>query len=197
MHFGNVCVLFGLLLAFAITLSAVLNAIRGGRRCRPGRRAGTGIAVALVVMLSVIFAAFWLVSPRMMGRTACGLSRQFERRVHAATAPLWRQHARAEHRSLKASQASLDLSARVEHKATPYAPAPLPWLSYTAPVRGSIVWNGLLALALAALLYVGYAFLDAATRGHFTWRLRILSVTAFVVFCAAMAALRAGPIADL
>jgi hypothetical protein len=45
---------------------------------------------------------------------------------------------------------------------------------------------------------VGYAFLDAATRGHFTWRLRIVSIVAFLSFCAAMAALRMqGGIANL
>ena len=48
------------------------------------------------------------------------------------------------------------------------------------------------ALAIAAFLFLGYIFLDASTRGHFTWSLRILSVLVFVTICVAMAALRHG-----
>ena len=38
----------------------------------------------------------------------------------------------------------------------------------------------LLAVFVVVFLYVGYLFLDAATRGHFTWRLRLVCVAAVV-----------------
>lgn len=57
-------------------------------------------------------------------------------------------------------------------------------------LRESAVWSVMTAFAIAAFLYVGYLFLDASTRGHFTWTLRILSAFAFVAICIAMAALR-------
>ena len=47
-----------------------------------------------------------------------------------------------------------------------------------------------MALAIAAFLGVGYVFLDAGTRGQFTWRLRIAAVVAFAAVCVAMASLR-------
>ena len=50
----------------------------------------------------------------------------------------------------------------------------------------------LTALAIAAFLYVGYVFLDAGTRGHFTWSLRLVSIVVFAAICAMMAALRHG-----
>lgn len=50
----------------------------------------------------------------------------------------------------------------------------------------------LLAGAILVLLYLGYVFLDAGTRGQFTWQLRIISVLALIGFCAAIVALRRG-----
>ena len=44
-----------------------------------------------------------------------------------------------------------------------------------------------MAFALAAFLFVGYVFLDAGTRGQFTWSLRLVSLLAFVLFFAALA----------
>lgn len=58
--------------------------------------------------------------------------------------------------------------------------------------RGDLLWSLLTAFTIAALLYLGYIFLDASTRGHFTWRLRILSVLTFAVLCAVVVALRNG-----
>jgi len=55
------------------------------------------------------------------------------------------------------------------------------------PDGGWIVRTLVTALALAAFLYVGYLFLDAGTRGQFTWSLRIVSLLAFAVFLAALA----------
>ena len=52
--------------------------------------------------------------------------------------------------------------------------------------------TALLAGAILVLLYLGYVFLDAGTRGHFTWQLRIISVLAFIGFCVAIVALRRG-----
>jgi len=37
---------------------------------------------------------------------------------------------------------------------------------------------------------VGYVFLDAGTRGQFTWRLRIMAVVAFAATWVAIASLR-------
>ncbi len=56
-------------------------------------------------------------------------------------------------------------------------------------IRGRL-GTGLTALAIAAFLFVGYVFLDASTRGQFTWSLRILSAVAFGMIFAAMALLR-------
>lgn len=44
--------------------------------------------------------------------------------------------------------------------------------------RGTAIWNILAGLVVAGFLFVGYVFLDAATRGQFTGQLRILSVIA-------------------
>jgi len=46
------------------------------------------------------------------------------------------------------------------------------------------------ALAVIAMLYVGYLFLDAGTRGQFTWLLRFTSVVAFAVICIVVAMAR-------
>ena len=58
--------------------------------------------------------------------------------------------------------------------------------------RGGIAWTLLMGVAIAAFLYLSYLFLDAGTRGHFTWQLRVISVLAFVGICVAIAALRGG-----
>lgn len=52
--------------------------------------------------------------------------------------------------------------------------------------------SGLMAFAIGALLYLGYIFLDASTRGHFTWSLRIVSVVTFAALCLALSVLRHG-----
>lgn len=44
-----------------------------------------------------------------------------------------------------------------------------------------------MAFALAAFLFVGYLFLDAGTRGQFTWPLRLVSLVAFILFFASLA----------
>lgn len=44
--------------------------------------------------------------------------------------------------------------------------------------------------AIAAFLGVGYVFLDASTRGQFTWPLRLVAVVAFAAIYVAMASLR-------
>lgn len=46
------------------------------------------------------------------------------------------------------------------------------------------------ALIVVAFLYIGFLFLDAGTRGQFTWTLRVVSIVAFGVICAAVALLR-------
>lgn len=48
----------------------------------------------------------------------------------------------------------------------------------------------LLAVMIGAFLCVGYVFLDASTRGQFTWPLRIASLAAFGAICVAMETLR-------
>ena len=45
-------------------------------------------------------------------------------------------------------------------------------------------------LIVLAFLYIGYLFLDAGTRGQFTWTLRFASIVAFGVICALVAMLR-------
>ena len=57
-------------------------------------------------------------------------------------------------------------------------------------IRGKPMSHLLTAVAIAAFLCVGYVFLDAGTRGHFTWRLRITAVVAFAAIWVAMASLR-------
>lgn len=46
--------------------------------------------------------------------------------------------------------------------------------------------TALTAIAIAAFLAVGYVFFDAATRGQFTWRLRMFAVVAFAAICVAL-----------
>lgn len=58
--------------------------------------------------------------------------------------------------------------------------------------KDGIVWTAILGGAIILFLYLAYLFLDAGTRGHFTWQLRIISVVAFVGICVAIAALRGG-----
>lgn len=59
------------------------------------------------------------------------------------------------------------------------------------PVGIALLLPSLLtALSIAAFLAVGYVFLDAGTRGQFTWSLRIASVVAFAAICVAISALR-------
>lgn len=53
-----------------------------------------------------------------------------------------------------------------------------------------IVGSLVLALAIAAFLYVAYLLLDASTRGHFSWSLRVVSVILFGVIYLAVAVLR-------
>ncbi len=57
---------------------------------------------------------------------------------------------------------------------------------------GSVLWSGVTAFAVAALLYLGYLFLDASTRGQFTWSLRIVAVFTFGALFAAISVLRSG-----
>lgn len=45
-------------------------------------------------------------------------------------------------------------------------------------------------LIVVAFLYIGYLFLDAGTRGQFSWTLRIASIVAFGAICAVVALLR-------
>jgi len=74
---------------------------------------------------------------------------------------------------------------RVEGVRIPRAPvvarvAPVPAFSPEPPstlLRRP--WGVFQALVVALFLYVGYVFLDASTRGQFTWKLRILSAMAF------------------
>ncbi len=56
--------------------------------------------------------------------------------------------------------------------------------------HGGVLWSVLTAVEIAAFLCVGYVFLDGATRGQFTWALRIASVAAFAAIWVAMASLR-------
>ena len=51
------------------------------------------------------------------------------------------------------------------------------------PARLAPHWTLVSAIALAAMVYLAYLFLDAGTRGQFTWPLRIFSVVAFVGIC--------------
>jgi hypothetical protein len=44
-------------------------------------------------------------------------------------------------------------------------------------------WTIVSGIALAAMIYLAYLFLDAGTRGQFTWPLRVFSVVAFVGIC--------------
>lgn len=56
--------------------------------------------------------------------------------------------------------------------------------------RTSILHNILTALEIAAFLCVAYVFMDGATRGQFTWSLRLVSVVAFAAIYVALTSLR-------
>ncbi len=53
-----------------------------------------------------------------------------------------------------------------------------------------VVWSVITACAIAALMFVGYIALDAGTRGHFTWPLRVLTVLCFGAIITTVVALR-------
>lgn len=57
-------------------------------------------------------------------------------------------------------------------------------------VHGSVLWSLIAAAAIGAFLYVSYILLDASTRGHFSWPLRLAAVGGFGVIYAALALLR-------
>ncbi len=57
-------------------------------------------------------------------------------------------------------------------------------------VGESVVSTLLMALVIAVFLGVGYVFLDAGTRGQFTWTLRIVTLFAFAAAYVAMVSLR-------
>jgi hypothetical protein len=63
---------------------------------------------------------------------------------------------------------------------------------YLSTRSGGVLASLMTALAIAVFLYVGYVCLDASTRGHFTWSLRLLSIVVFAAVCVLMAALRLG-----
>lgn len=62
------------------------------------------------------------------------------------------------------------------------APRDAAWLSPMLPLP----WSVISAVALAAMIYLGYLFLDAGTRGQFTWLLRLFAVVAFATICGAL-----------
>ncbi|HUU82713.1 MAG TPA: hypothetical protein VM243_04335 [Phycisphaerae bacterium] len=82
--------------------------------------------------------------------------------------------------------------ARVNAVPAPRVP-PAPLARATAPRPGGkhslhgerlpLHWTLVSGLALAAMIYLAYLFVDSGTRGHFTWPLRIFSVLAFVAIC--------------
>ena len=61
--------------------------------------------------------------------------------------------------------------------------------SYRGTIAESVVF-AVAALIVVAFLYIGFLFLDAGTRGQFTWTLRVVSIVAFGVICAVVALLR-------
>lgn len=63
-----------------------------------------------------------------------------------------------------------------------------PWAGRRV-VKSSLIWTGVSALALGVMIYLAYLFVDAGTRGQFTWRLRLFSAVAFVGICALLVGL--------
>jgi hypothetical protein len=55
-------------------------------------------------------------------------------------------------------------------------------------VKGA--WTGFGAGVLALVIFILYAFLNAGTKGHLAWPLRIVSVAAFLVLCWALLVIR-------
>jgi hypothetical protein len=64
------------------------------------------------------------------------------------------------------------------------------WCKTSCGAPRCLLSSLLTAAVIAAFLGVGYVFLDASTRGHFTWPLRIAAVAAFAAIYVAMSALR-------
>lgn len=73
---------------------------------------------------------------------------------------------------------------RIDHKVVPFTR--LNERSW----RAMTVWTLLSALAIGSFLYLSYLFLDASTRGHFTWSLRFLSLITFGVLVTAVTLLQ-------
>jgi hypothetical protein len=53
-------------------------------------------------------------------------------------------------------------------------------------VQRDRLWTLLSALGLAFSVYLVYSFLNAGSKGHLAWPLRIISVTAYALLCAAL-----------
>lgn len=64
------------------------------------------------------------------------------------------------------------------------------WWKMSCGAPRCILSSLLTAAVIAAFLAVGYVFLDASTRGQFTWSLRIVALVAFAAIYVAMSALR-------
>jgi TRAP-type mannitol/chloroaromatic compound transport system permease small subunit len=58
-----------------------------------------------------------------------------------------------------------------------------------AETGGRVAWNLLSAVVIAAFLGLGYIAFDSATRGQFTWQLRLFAVIAFASLWFAASAL--------
>jgi hypothetical protein len=56
--------------------------------------------------------------------------------------------------------------------------------------RRTLGWTIFSALALALVIYFIYSFLNAGTKGHLAWPLRIVSVAAYLLLCLGLLFLR-------
>lgn len=61
-----------------------------------------------------------------------------------------------------------------------------PLIEKVAPRGRRLAMTGVSLAALGILVFLAYVFVDTGTRGHFTWTLRFLTVTAFVGICTAL-----------
>jgi hypothetical protein len=56
--------------------------------------------------------------------------------------------------------------------------------------RKHLGWTVVSALVLALVIYLAYAFLNAGTKGHLAWPLRVISCAAFLLLCLGLFYLR-------
>jgi len=98
--------------------------------------------------------------------------------------------------SARVGRTSAEVSTTTTFRGESIPPGPPAYAPSAAPPaprsRLPLPWTVVSVAALAGMIYLGYLFLDAGTRGHYTWTLRAVAVLGFAGICAALVMLHLG-----